>query len=164
MEVELEGAVDNLTGGVPVVEDQNAWKWAAGIAGSIVVALFGWVIKRQQTGQALEDTENTTKTDLIQRLQTRNRELEEQLGDIMAKSVAGYDEIGQAKRAANQASIEADNARAAARRAEEAAVEAKSAAQAADNVASRRLAYIHELRAALQAAGVTVPPWPEGVL
>lgn len=164
MDVELEAAVDNLTGGVPMVEDQNAWKWVAGIAGSVVVALFGWVIKRQQSGQALEDTENTTKGDLIQRLEAQNRALQEQLGDMMAKSMAGYDEIGTAKRAANQASIEADNARAYAQRAEEAASVAQTAARAADDAAARRLAYIHVLRAALQEAGVPIPPFPEGVL
>ena len=163
MDVELEGAVDNLTGGVPGGEE-NACTCAAGLFGSAVVGLSGWVIKRQRSGQVFADTENETKTDFIKRLQTRNRELEEQLGELMNKSMAGYDEIGQAKRAANQASIEADNAKAAAQRASDAAAHAQALARAADDVSAKRLAYIHELRALLIANNIPLPSFPEGVL
>lgn len=162
MDVELEGAVENLTGGAPV--EENAWKWAAGIFGTAVMALLGWMVKRQRSGMVLEDTENEAKSDYIVRLQKRNRELEEQLGEIMTKSMAGYDEIGQAKRAANQASIEADNAKAAAQRASDAAAHAQSLARAADDVSAKRLAYIHELRALLIANNIPLPNFPEGVL
>lgn len=163
MDVELEGAIESIAGGTPVGDD-SAWKWAAGLFGTAVLALLGWVVKRQRSGQVLEDTENEAKSDYILRLQKRNRELEEQLGEIMTRSMAGYDEIGQAKRAANQASIEADNAKAAAQRASDAATHAQSLARAADDVSAKRLAYIHELRALLIANNVPLPHVPEGVL
>lgn len=163
MDVELEAAVDNMTGEL-TVDETNAWKWVAALLGTLVTGGVGWVIKRQRSGQILDDTENAAKTDLIERLQKRNRELEEQLGELFNKTAAGYNEIGEAKRAANMASIEADTAKAAAARASEAASHAQRMAQAADDVSAKRLVYIHELRALLVANNIPLPAWPEGVL
>lgn len=164
MDVELEAAVDNNMTGEFTVDEANAWKWVAALLGTLVTGGLGVLIKRQRSGNILDDTENATKTDLIESLRKRNRELEEQLGEMLAKSVAGYSEINEAQRAAGQARIEADRANDAARRASEAADHAQRLAETAVSISAKRLAYIHVLRAKLAEHNIPLPEWPEGVL